>query len=69
LFGDSGLAQALENALELGETGRVVGPRRPGGADAGDGEGRIDRKAGLDCGLRLLESIKLSEGGGQMKNC
>src|SRR5271167_2005938 len=27
---------------------RVVAPRRPGPADAGDGEGRVERDAGLD---------------------
>ena len=66
--GTPGLAQALKNALKLGQTGRVVGPRGPRGADARDGEGRVDGQTGLDCGLRLIDSVKLSEGGGQMKN-
>ena len=43
--------------------------RRPGGAGAGDGEGRVERETGLDCGTRLVESTKLREGGGQLKIC
>ena len=34
---------------------------------AGDGEGRVERETGLDCGTRLVESTKLREGGGQLK--
>jgi hypothetical protein len=69
LFRNAGLAQAFENVLEAGQIRRVVAPRRPGGAGAGDREGRVERETGLDCRMRLIESIKLSEGGRQMKNC
>src|SRR5271157_4561437 len=69
LFGDSGLAQALENGLELGQIRRVVAPRRPEGAGAGDGEGRVERETGLDGGIRLVRSTKLREGRGQVKIC
>ena len=64
-----GLAQAFENGLKLGQIRRVVahtGPERP---DLGDGEGRIEREAGLDCGMRLVQSTKLREGGGQLEKC
>ena len=37
------------------------------GAGAGDSEGRVEREAGLDCGMRLVQSTKLREGGGQLK--
>ena len=67
LFGDPGLAQAFENGLKLGQIRRVVAHRRPGGAGAGDGEGRVERETGLDCGMRLVKSTKLREGGGQHK--
>jgi len=43
----------------------VVADRRPGGAGAGDGEGRIEREAGFDSGTRLVQSPKLREGGTQ----
>src|SRR5208337_890654 len=69
LFGDSGLAQALENGLELGQIRRVVAPCSPGGAGAGDGEGRVEREAGLERGMRFVPSIKLRESGGQRKIC
>ena len=39
------------------------------GAGAGDGEGRVERETGLDCGTRLVKSTKLREGGGQIKMC
>jgi hypothetical protein len=64
-LGDSGLAQAFENGLELRQIGRVVTHRRPEGA--GDGEGRIERETGLDCGRRLVKATKLREGGSQHK--
>ena len=38
------------------------------GAGAGDGEGRVERETGLDRGMRLVESTKLREGGGQHEN-
>ena len=69
MFGDAGLAHGVENALEPGQECPVVAPRRPGGAAAGDGEGRVQREAGLDCGTRLVKATKLREGGGQLKIC
>ena len=36
-------------------------------AGAGDGEGRVERETGLDCGTRLVKSTKQREGGGQRK--
>ena len=48
LFGHSGLAHAVEKALQLGQMGRVIAHRRPGGAGARDGESRIERETGLD---------------------
>ena len=69
MFGDSGLAQAFENGLKLGQVRRVVAHRRPGGAGAGDGVGRVERETGPDCGTRLVKSTKLREGGGQLEIC
>ena len=63
------LAQALVNGLELGQIRRVVALCRPEEAGAGDGEGGVEREAGLDCGTRLVQSAKLREGGGQVKIC
>ena len=61
--GTPGLAQSLEKELQLGQTGRVVGPRRPGGADAVRWQKvGLSAEGRLDGGLRLIESIKLSEG-------
>ena len=40
-----------------------------GSAGAGDGEGRVERETGLDRGMRLVQSTKLREGGGQIKIC
>ena len=53
--------------LKLGQIRRVVAHRRPDGAGAGDGEGRVERETGLDRGMRLVKSTKLREGGGQTK--
>ncbi len=61
------LAHAFENGLKLGQIRRIVAHRRPGGAGAGDGEGRVERETGLDGGTRLVKSTKLREGGGQRK--
>src|SRR5271157_575731 len=69
LLGDSGLAQAIENGLELGQICRVAAPVRPGGAGAGDREGRLEHEPGLDSGTRLVDSTKLREGGSQRKIC
>ena len=59
LLGDPGLAQAVENGLKLGQIRRVVAHRRPSSAGAGDGEGRVEREAGLDGGTRLVKSTEL----------
>jgi hypothetical protein len=67
LFGNSGLAQAFESGLDLGEIRWVVAHRRPGGAGAGESEGRVEREAGLDGGTRLVQSTKLREGDAQHK--
>ena len=67
LFGDSGPAHAFEKGLKLGQIRRVVAHRRPIGAGARDGEGRVERETGLDCGMRLVKSTKLREGGGRQK--
>ena len=64
LLGDPGLAQAFENALGLDQIRRMVAARRPGGTDAGDAIGRIERKTCLDRGLRLVQPTKLRQGGG-----
>src|SRR5450432_3390660 len=65
LLGDSGLAQAFKNGLELSEVRRVVGHRRPRGPSAGHDESRVEREAGLDRGMRLVEATELHEGGCQ----
>ena len=52
----------------MGQIRRVVARRRPVGAGAGNGEGRVERETGRDCGMRLVKSTKLREGGGQRKN-
>ena len=44
----SGLAHTLEKSVQLGQMGRVVAHRRPGGAGARDGESRVERETGLD---------------------
>jgi hypothetical protein len=67
LFGDSGLAQAYENGLELGEIGRVVAHRRPGGAKASNGEGRNEGETDLNRGTGLIEMAKLRESRAQHK--
>ena len=63
LFRDSGLPHAFENGLKLGQVCRVVAPCRPEGAGARDGEGRIERQARRDSGMRLIQSAKLRERG------
>ena len=67
LFGNPGLEQPVENRLKLGKIRRIVAHRRPGGAGAGDGEGRVERETGLDRGMRLVQSAKLREGCAQHK--
>ena len=64
MFGHPGLAQTVQNALSLSQIGRVVAPRRPGGAGAGDREVRVERETGPDCGMRLVKSAKLRQGRG-----
>ena len=67
MFRHSGLAQAVINSLKPSQIRRVVAHCRPGGAGAGDGEGRIKRETGLDCGMRLLEPTQLGKGGSHHK--
>ena len=62
-FGDPGLAQALAIELKLDQICRVVASRLPGGADGGDGEGRVEFETALDRGAGLVEPTKLREGG------
>ena len=69
LFGNSGLAHGFENGFDRGQIRRIVAHRRPSGVGAGDGEGRVERETGLDCGMRLVQSTKQREGGGQLKIC
>ena len=64
---DAGLAHPFENGLNLGQIRRVVAPRRPGVAYAGDEVGWIQRETGLDRGVRLVKSTELREGGGQVQ--
>ena len=65
--GTPGDAHAFENALKLGKIRRVVAPRRPGGAGAGDREGRVEREAGPDGGMRLVQSTEVRESSGQIE--
>ena len=37
------------------------------GAGAGDSKGRVEREAGLDCGMRLVQTTKLRQRGPQHK--
>ena len=46
---------------------RVVAHRGPVDPGAGDGEGRVEREAGLDRGTRFIKPAKPREGGGQME--
>ena len=55
----SRLAHAFENRLKLGQKRRVVAPRGQVGPKAGDGEGRVEREAGIDCRMRLVKPTKL----------
>ena len=57
----------LEVGLNPGQIRRVVARRRPDGAGAGDGEGRVEREAGLDGGTRLVQPTKLGKSGGQLE--
>ena len=67
LFGNSGPAQTLQNGLKLGQIRRVVAPRRPDGVGARDREGRVEREASPDGGMRLVQSTKKRESGGQIE--
>jgi hypothetical protein len=60
----SGLAQAFENALKLGQIFRVGALRRPEATSAGDGEARVEREAGLYRGTRAVKPPKLRQSGG-----
>src|SRR5580704_11992701 len=58
---------AVEKGLELSEIRWVVARRCPIDAGAGHREGRGERKAGLDRGMRLVQATKLRERGRQVK--
>jgi hypothetical protein len=47
----------MRKEVKLGQIGRVVAPRRPAGAGAGHGEGRVEREPGFDGGTRLVNPI------------
>src|SRR5271169_1552614 len=67
LLGKSGVAQAFENALKLGQVFRVTALPPPEGAGAGGGERRVERETGLDSGTRLVLPTKLRQSGRQLK--
>src|SRR5271155_5977473 len=50
-----------------GQIFRVIAQRRPKGAGAGDGEGRVERETGLDRGTRLVQATKLRKRAAQHK--
>jgi RES domain len=43
----------------------MVAERRPEGEDTGEGEARVERETGLECGTRLVGPAMLRKGGGQ----
>jgi hypothetical protein len=63
LFGDSGLAQALENGLKLGEVRRVVAHRGPGGAGAGNRQNRVEREPRMSLRAGFLEPSEARKDG------
>ena len=66
-LGNPGLAQAIENRLELGKIRHIVAPRRPVAASAADGEGRVKREAGLDRSMRFLQSTRCASAAANRK--
>jgi hypothetical protein len=67
LLGDSGLAHAFKYGLEPSQICWVVAHSFPKGVGAGDGEGAVERGAGLDCGMRLVQSIEVRRAAANMK--
>ena len=66
LLGDSGLAQAFENALGPCQVRRCrSSPSRRRGREKR--QNRVELEAGLDCGTGLADSTKLRKGDGQVK--
>ena len=65
--GTPALRKPSKMGSSLGQVRRVVAHRRLGGAGAGDGEGRVEREAGLDRETRFVKSTKLRESKGQVK--
>ena len=63
----SRLAHAFENRLKLGQKPLIFAPRGQVGPKAGDGEGRVEREAGIDCRTRLVKPTKLRQGGAHRK--
>src|SRR5271166_2088565 len=63
LFGDSGFAQAINDALPSGDRSRIVARRT--GANSGDGESRVHRQSRPNLGPRFKEPPDKGQGGGQ----
>jgi hypothetical protein len=59
----------LREGLKLDQIRQVVAQRYPGGAGAGDREGRIERETGQDGGTSLVEAAKPRQGSAQVKIC
>ena len=60
-----GHAHALIDALAPGEVSRIVA--RYVGAEAADGESRIERKPRLDRGPRLVKPTEMRQRGGEIE--
>src|ERR1700733_8065248 len=67
LFRETCPAQAFENGCKLLRMRRVVAHRSPVDPSARNGEGRVEREAGLDGGIGLVKSAKPRESDGQME--
>ena len=68
-FGNSGFAHTLENGVKLDQKRPIVAHRRPGSAGSGNAEGRVEREAGFDSGMRLVQAAQLRQGGAQNEIC
>jgi len=66
VFRQPRFAEALENRRKLPRMGRVVAHRGPVDPRAGHRERRIERKAGIDRGTRLIETAKPRKRGRQV---
>jgi hypothetical protein len=54
--------EAVQQELEPAQKRRVVANACPYGAVTGDGIGRVECETHLQCGMRLVKSIKMREG-------